>query len=151
MTIESALFEARNRIASSIRQMLVPSNSDVNLEPYIFMHGNPIDLSVLQIASSLITEMEADMIYVQFEPGEAVMRPRSIVVIVSRAHAFHVVRDCDLWVDPTGNHAAVVPALHAGHLICDGEEIVHLPGKPSKMSRRESLAHARRCCTARAR
>ena len=125
--------EDRNRIVSVLRTMLVPAGSDLNEEPFLFMHGNTLDAATLQMICRWARELACDLVYVEFEPGSATLRPRSIHVIVVRDGIHFLTRNCDLWLDPRGAGAVIVrPSAKAGHLVCDGEELVNLPGKPAK-------------------
>ena len=125
--------EDRNRIVSALRTMLVPAGSDLDDEPFLFVHGNALDFDTLQMICRLANGLSADLVYLEFATGSAALRARSIHVVAVRDGIHHLVRNCDLWVDPRGKGAVIVrPSDKAGHLVCDGEEFVNLPGKPAR-------------------
>lgn len=124
------LLEQRSRILVAIRKMLVPAGSHGAAGPLLLMSGDGFEMARLLLASDLAKEGETDVIYVEFEPGHAVLRPRSIIVVVVRDGITHLVRNCDLWVSKTGDACALVPAKSVGHLVYEEGELVHLPGKP---------------------
>jgi hypothetical protein len=145
----AVLQERRNRIVGAIRQMLVPEGSNVNEEPFLFMTGDRFDFDVIRIAGTLAQKLECDVVFVEFGAGKSALRPRSIHIVVARDGACWIVRESDLWVDRTGKLVAIVPKRHTGHLICDGEELVHLAGQPAEAlapgiarARAENLARA---------
>lgn len=71
--------------------------------------------------------------YVEFATSSATLRAHSIHVVAVRDGIHHIVRNCDLWVDPREARAVIVrPSNKAGHIVCDGQEFVNLPGKPAR-------------------
>ncbi|MEG3176592.1 hypothetical protein U1872_10155 [Sphingomonas sp. RB3P16] len=125
--------ESRNRIVAAIRQMLVPEGSDVNDEPVMFLSGDRFDLDVIRLAGTFASELDCDVVFVEFSAGKSALRPGSIHIVAARDGACWIVREPDLWADRTGNQVAIVPKRHTGYLICDGEEFVHLSGKPASV------------------
>lgn len=126
----AVLREGRNRILMATRELLVPEGSDRASEPYLFMAGRPVDLTILKVASSLAEQTGSDIVYVEFEPGKAVLRPRSITVFASRDGITHMVPQCDLWMRRHDGGCALIPAESVGHLVFERDEIVHVAGKP---------------------
>lgn len=126
----AVLREERNRILVAARELLVPEGSDRASEPYLFMAGEPVDLTVLKIVSSLMEQTGSDIVYFEFEPGNAVLRPRSITVFASREGVTHMVRRCDLWMHRRGGGCVLIPTASVGHLVFERDEMVHLAGKP---------------------
>lgn len=127
----AALQERRTRIVGAIRQMLVPAESNVNEEPFLFLSGDRFDFEMIRIAGAWARKLGYDIIFVEFAAGSAVLRPHSIHFVTARDAICWIVREGDLWVDRAGTQVAIFHKRNAGDLVCDGEEMVHVPGKPA--------------------